>query len=81
MGNTIFISIASFIDTDLRNTILSCINQAKHPENITFGIILQYNNEEGTNETCIDDLINRYNIRIKKYWFKNRKEVVGLEIR
>jgi hypothetical protein len=68
--STIFISLASFIDTDLRNTILSCINQAKHPENITFGVVLQYNNEADTNETCIDDLITKYNIRIKKFWFK-----------
>ncbi len=73
MDNTIFISIASFIDTDLRNTILSCINQAKHPEKLSFGVVLQYNNEESTNETCIDDLINKYNIRIKKYWFEESK--------
>ena len=70
MDSTIFISIASFIDTDLRNTILSCINQAKHPENLSFGVILQYNNEEDTNERCIDDLIEQYNIRVKKYWFE-----------
>ena len=68
--NTIFISIASFIDTDLRNTILSCINQAKYPENLSFGVVLQYNNEEETNKRCIDDLIEKYNIRIKKYWFE-----------
>jgi len=70
MKNTIFISIASFIDTDLRNTILSCINQAKYPENLIFGIVLQFNNEEETNEQCIDDLIRQYNIRIIKYWFE-----------
>ena len=70
MDSTIFISIASFIDTDLRNTILSCINQAKHPENLSFGVVLQYNNEEETNERCIDDLIEQYNIRVKKYWFE-----------
>jgi hypothetical protein len=70
MDSTIFISIASFIDTDLRNTILSCINQAKYPENLSFGVVLQYNNEEDTNERCIDDLIKQYNIRIKKYWFE-----------
>ena len=70
MDSTIFISIASFIDTDLRNTILSCINQAKHPENLSFGVVLQYNNEEETNEKCIDDLIEQYNIRVKKYWFE-----------
>jgi hypothetical protein len=68
--SSIFISIASFVDPDLRNTILSCINQAKHPENIVFGIVLQYNNESDTNETCIDDLIKLYNIRIKKFWFE-----------
>jgi hypothetical protein len=69
-SNSIFISLASFVDIDLRNTIINCISQAKHPENITFGVVLQYNNEEGTNEACIDDLIAKYNIRVKKFWFE-----------
>jgi hypothetical protein len=67
----IFISIASFIDPDLRNTILSCIHQAKYPERLVFGINLQYNSEIETNFHCIDDLVEKYNIRIKKFWFED----------
>lgn len=63
---TIFVAIASYIDNDLRNTILSCINQAKYPENLSFGVLLQYNNELETNESCIDDLIQKYDIRLDK---------------
>jgi len=67
---TIFIALTSFIDSDLKNTIKSCINQAKNPERLTFGIILQYNNDKETNERCIDDLIDKYNIKIEKYWYE-----------
>lgn len=70
-SKTVFIALASFIDKDLRNTILSCINQAKHPENLKIGVILQYNNEPGTDEHCIDDLIEKYNIEVQKYWFED----------
>jgi hypothetical protein len=82
---TIFVALTSFIDPDLRNTILSCVQQAKHPENLSFGLILQYNNLPGSDERCVDDLITRYNIRVRKYWYENslggcwaRKEVSEL---
>lgn len=67
MTNTIFVNIASFIDSDLRYTILSCVNQAKYPENLVFGINLQYKDEPGCTEDSIDDLVSKYNIRIIKY--------------
>jgi hypothetical protein len=71
--DTIFVALTSFIDTDLRNTILSCIHQAKHPEKLSFGLILQYNNETGSHERCVDELIEQYNIRVKKYWYEESK--------
>ena len=67
---SIFIALTSFIDSDLRNTILSCINQAKDPNRLTFGIILQYDNEPGSDEQCIDDLIEKYNLKVNKYYYK-----------
>ena len=72
-NKTIFIALTSFLDKDLRNTILSCINQAKNPQNLSFGVILQYNHEPGSHEGCIDDLVEKYNIRIKKYNYKDSR--------
>jgi hypothetical protein len=37
----IFVSIACFMDKDILNTIENCLEKAKNPENIVFGICLQ----------------------------------------
>ena len=43
MGNdTIFIQIASYRDAQLVPTVLDCLKQAKHPENIRIGICWQF---------------------------------------
>jgi hypothetical protein len=70
----IFVSIASYIDPELRYTILDCINKAKHPENLYFSICLQYDNDnEYINEYCIDDLVEKYNIKVfKEYYTKSQ---------
>ena len=70
-NKTIFVALTSFIDPDLRNTILSCVQQAEHPENLRIGLILQYDDNSSTNERCVDDLIERYNIRVKKIPYEN----------
>ena len=72
-SKTIFIALASYIDNDLRNTILSCINQAKYPENLSFGVLLQYNDKPETSEYVIDDLIDKYNIRLEKIPYQESK--------
>ena len=41
LNNKIFISIASFLDPLLENTIENMISTAKYPENLVFGIIIQ----------------------------------------
>lgn len=69
MNKKIFIAIASHLDLELRNTILDCVNKAKHPENLVFSICLQYDDNPGTDESCIDDLLALYNIKIKKYHY------------
>jgi len=38
----IFVSIACFMDIDIINTIDDCLLKATHPENIIFGVCLQY---------------------------------------
>ena len=44
--NTIFVSIACFMDEDIVNTIDDCLNKAKYPEKICFGVCLQYDPED-----------------------------------
>jgi hypothetical protein len=67
--NTIFIAIASYLDYEIKYTILDCINKSKYPENLYFSVCLQYDENEGTNESCIDELVNKYNIKIVKYHY------------
>ena len=43
---TIFVSIASYRDPDLLNTINNCINTAKYPERLTIGVCLQDTTEK-----------------------------------
>lgn len=65
--NTIFVAIAAYLDYEIRHTILDCIHKAKFPENLYFGVCLQYDDREGIDKNCIDDLQKKYNIKIVKY--------------
>lgn len=67
--DSIFVSIASFLDYEVRYTILDCINKADNPANLTFSICLQYNEEELTSDSIIDDLTQTYSIKIDKYHY------------
>jgi hypothetical protein len=46
----IFVQIASYRDPELLPTIRDCINKAKHPENLTFGICWQRDETESMEE-------------------------------
>lgn len=50
----IFVQIASYRDPELVPTIRDCINKAKHPENLTFGICWQHDNTESLEEFAND---------------------------
>lgn len=54
--NTIFVQIASYRDPELLSTIKDCLNKAKHPELLSFGICWQHANED-TWDT-LEDYIN-----------------------
>ena len=43
----IFIQIASYRDPELIPTVKDCLSNAKHPENLVFGICRQYHIEDG----------------------------------
>ncbi len=73
MDNTIFIAIASYLDYEVRHTILDCIRNAKYPENLHFSVCLQYDDNSKTGQNCIDDLKDFYNIQISKYPYTESK--------
>jgi len=50
----IFVQIASYRDPELIPTIRDCINKAKHPENLTFGICWQHDETESMEEFAND---------------------------
>jgi hypothetical protein len=65
--STIFVAIACYLDYELKHTILDCINKAKHPENLRFGVCLQYDENEKTNEHVLDFLESKLPIKVLKY--------------
>ena len=48
--DSIFVSIACFMDNDIENTVDDCLKKAKYPNNITFGICLQMDENDKTME-------------------------------
>ena len=58
--NTIFISIASYRDPELVKTIDDCLDKAKYPNNLRFGICWQHAEDEHDLEFK-DKLDNEYN--------------------
>lgn len=67
--NKIFVAIASYLDYEIKYTILDCIEKAKHPENLHFGICLQYDENPGTDQHCLDFLETKFPIKILKYHY------------
>jgi hypothetical protein len=67
--NTIFVAIACYLDYEIKHTILDCINKAKHPENLRFGVCLQYDENEKTNEHVLDFLESKLPIKVLKYHY------------
>lgn len=64
----IFIQIASYRDTQLYPTIRQCIDMARHPENLTFGICWQHDETENLYE-----LVNDPRIKIIAYPYQESK--------
>lgn len=66
----IFVQIASYRDPELVKTITDCIEKAKYPENLTFGVCWQY----GADEVGVEDFLkNVPNLKYEKVeHFKSR---------
>lgn len=74
MKNDIFIAIASFLDPELPYTIKDCIEKSENPDNLHFGVCLQYDNDNKlVSENILDELEKEYNITITKFHYKESK--------
>jgi GR25 family glycosyltransferase involved in LPS biosynthesis len=69
MASTIFISIACFMDNDIVNTIDDCIEKAKYPENLTFGVCLQYDE----NDNFFEKYENHHQVKLVKMSYKEAR--------
>ena len=58
----IFIQIASYRDPELTPTIKSCLENAKHPKNLVFGICRQYHPDDKFDDLSEYDTDNRFKI-------------------
>ena len=58
----IFVQIASYRDPELIPTIKSCINNAKNPESLVFGICRQFNPEDKFDDLTEYEMDNRFRI-------------------
>jgi len=67
--DTIFIAIAAYCESELVSTIESCLEKAMRPENLRFGICLQYDNNGGPEmqENCLNSYLVDERFRIIKY--------------
>jgi len=67
---TIFVQIASYRDADLPNTIRSALNNAKNPENLSFGICWQY---DDLTYTDLDPYLTDSRFRIAQYYYEESR--------
>lgn len=66
--NTIFVQIASYRDKELVPTVLDCIKNAKHPDNLRFSIGWQHADDED-----ISDILKLKNVKILDIPYKQSK--------
>jgi hypothetical protein len=62
-GEKIFIAISSFIDPDIKATIHDCIQKAKNPKRLHFGICLQYDGNDLVKST-LDEYLGHNNFNV-----------------
>lgn len=68
-NNKIFVSIACFMDRDIINTIEDCLQKAKNPKDVVFGICLQFDPED----KFFEKYENHPQIKIKRMHWKEAK--------
>jgi hypothetical protein len=71
MANTIFIQIASYRDPELLPTLKDCIDKAKYPENLRFGIAWQHSIDDAWDN--LDEYKNDSRFKIVDIDYKDAK--------
>lgn len=66
---TIFVQIASYRDSELLPTIKHCLERAKHPERLRFGIVWQKDEDD----KCLEEFKNDPRFKIMEVHYKNSK--------
>ena len=70
-NDTIFIAMASYCEPELIDTIESCLEKARYPENLRFGICHQFDNSnDRTSDTCLDRYSEDTRFRYVLYDYK-----------
>lgn len=71
-ADTVFVALASYCEPELRLTIEDCLAKARDPQNLRFGICLQYDNagEAAIQAGCIDDYLEDPRFRVVKYDYR-----------
>lgn len=72
---SIFVSIASYEDPGLLNTINNCLNNAKNPENIVFGLALMYKDIPDLSSIPNKKIIHIYNPETRPGLVKIRNKI------
>ena len=72
-NETIFVNIASYRDPELVPTIKDCLEKAKYPERLRFGICWQHNPEDEWDN--LDEFKNDSRFRIDDVHFQEAKGV------
>lgn len=74
LDDTIFIAIASYCEPELVDTINSCLQNARAPQNLRFGICHQFdNNDPKTSENSLDVFSQDRRIRYVAYPFEQSR--------
>lgn len=73
--NTIFVSIASFRDSEMPHTVLSCIQNADQPQNLHIGIVDQSTPREAYRDFLGKDKVTAAKFRgahVESIWFDSK---------
>ena len=70
-----FVSIAAYLDDDIRNTIEDCLRKSRYPDKLSFGVCWQYSDSTVANQSYLDDLIRLHNVKVVKHRFEESRGV------
>lgn len=69
----IFVSIAAYLDLDTKNTILDCLEKARNPERIVFGVCWQYDDNIQVPADYLEILQAKAKVQTRKFFYTESK--------